>query len=444
MKIDIKRNDTPSTQVEYQIINPENGEILDLSLCNNIKIDIYAPVNFSQDYLDLIKQLKKQGYDIFNSEDSFYNDICATFNSENETDIIIKDRKNDFYNPNLSLCEENCEYKSFDINSSKVKCECEIKTEIKSDISYTKFSPNIILENFYNFDKYTNYKVLKCYSLVFDLNKLKKNYGSYILTFIILIFIIVMIINIITQNDKYMKILDEIININIAFDKKLKKKKNKTKNKEKEKDQRDSEIIKKRILFEPNDETENKENIENKKNKKKKVLFSLVNNYKSNNEQNKNSKNKNNIYFSQTKSNRNYSRNKNKNEDIINEHVRKIFKTDERKKPNPPKKKPQKNKKINNFELNIETNGENKLTCPRNKKNKNNKNMIKEYKTNEINKKGILKKNKKHFNIYNTNEDNTSSHRAININNSGEYETNLINLNIKKNKNKIDENNTNN
>ena len=92
-------------------------------ICNNIKIDIYAPVNFSQDYLDLINQLKEQGYDIFNSEDPFYNDICSSYNSQNETDVIIKDRKIDFYNPNLSLCEENCEYKSFDVNTSRVNCQ---------------------------------------------------------------------------------------------------------------------------------------------------------------------------------------------------------------------------------------------------------------------------------------------------------------------------------
>ena len=32
MKIDLKRNDTPSTQVEYQVINSDNNEILDLSI----------------------------------------------------------------------------------------------------------------------------------------------------------------------------------------------------------------------------------------------------------------------------------------------------------------------------------------------------------------------------------------------------------------------------
>ena len=81
--------------------------------------------------------------------------------------------------------------------------------------------------NFYSFDKYTNYKVLKCYKLFFDLNRFKKNIGSYILLSIILSFIVAMIINIKIQNKNYEKMLDEIIDINLTFDKKLKIDKNK-------------------------------------------------------------------------------------------------------------------------------------------------------------------------------------------------------------------------
>lgn len=174
MKIDIKRNDTPSTQVEYQVINSETDQILDLSKCNHNKINIYAPVDFDPEYFEEITHLKEQGYDMFNSSDSFYNDICAVYTSENGTDVLLKDRKNDYYNQNLTLCEENCEYKSFDIETSKVNCECETKTEVNSDVSETSFSPNIVFENFYSFEKYTNYKVLKCYDLAFNSEKLKK------------------------------------------------------------------------------------------------------------------------------------------------------------------------------------------------------------------------------------------------------------------------------
>ena len=77
---------------------------MDLSPCSEVKVDIYSPVNLNQDYLDLIEQIKDQGYDIFNPNDSFYNDICTPYNSMDETDVIIKDRKVDFYNDNITLC----------------------------------------------------------------------------------------------------------------------------------------------------------------------------------------------------------------------------------------------------------------------------------------------------------------------------------------------------
>ena len=120
ISVDIKRNDTISTQVEYQVFNPNTLEQLNLSLCENVKIDIYTPLNLDSDTYNLAKQLKDQGYDLFNSSDDFYNDICSTFNSENDTDIILNDRRKDFYKPNITLCEDNCQYDGFDIDSLKV------------------------------------------------------------------------------------------------------------------------------------------------------------------------------------------------------------------------------------------------------------------------------------------------------------------------------------
>ena len=227
LKIDIKRNDTPSTQVEYQVINSETDQILDLSKCNHNKINIYAPVDFDPEYFEEITHLKEQGYDMFNSSDSFYNDICAVYTSENGTDVLLKDRKNDYYNQNLTLCEENCEYKSFDIETSKVNCECETKTEVNSDVSETSFSPNIVFENFYSFEKYTNYKVLKCYDLAFNSEKLKKNAGSYIIIIITIIFIIIMSINLKTQDKKFEELFNKIINQNMLMEKKIARMENK-------------------------------------------------------------------------------------------------------------------------------------------------------------------------------------------------------------------------
>ena len=195
MKVDIKRNDTISTQIEYQVFNPINLQQINLSYCNNVKIDVYPPINLDNLSFNSVKHLKSQGYNLFNSNDSFYNDLCSTFNSFNYTDVLLKDRKNYFYIQNISLCEENCEYKDFNLDSLKAKCQCDVKDEIKSDKDKVKFYPNKLVENFYKIEKYSNIKVFICYNLVFDIERLKRNYGSYMIINISLLFIILMIIN---------------------------------------------------------------------------------------------------------------------------------------------------------------------------------------------------------------------------------------------------------
>jgi hypothetical protein len=197
---------------------------MNLSICEGKQIDIYPPVDLNQNLYNLAKNLKEQGYDLFDSSDPFYNDICSPYNSLDNTDVLIKDRKYDFYDPNITLCEDTCEYKEFDIISLKARCQCNIKTEIKSD-NEVKFSPNKIIENFYKVDKYTNIKVFVCYKLVFSLKGQKKNYGSYILIVISFIFMIIMISNFATIKNKMKSIFKIISTKYISMVNELNKKK---------------------------------------------------------------------------------------------------------------------------------------------------------------------------------------------------------------------------
>ena len=210
IKTDIKRNDTVSTQVEYEVYNPYNLQKLNLSYCSNSKVNIYPPINLDKETYDLAKHLKEQGYDLFNSYDDFYNDICSSYNSYNDTDVILNDRRNDFYIPNITLCEENCQYEQFLIEPSKAKCSCNVKTEVKSETSKVKFYPNKIIENFYKIESYANIKVVICYKEVFNLNKLIKNYGSYFMIIIGVLFIISMSFLFVFIDNKIVKILKKL------------------------------------------------------------------------------------------------------------------------------------------------------------------------------------------------------------------------------------------
>jgi hypothetical protein len=43
----------------------------------------------------------------------FYNDLCTRFSPKNGTDVILKDRRDNYYH-NISLCDTECEYNGID------------------------------------------------------------------------------------------------------------------------------------------------------------------------------------------------------------------------------------------------------------------------------------------------------------------------------------------
>ena len=208
LKMDKNINDNFAPQVEYIAINPDTHEKINLSKCEGTKINIYIPFNISETLLNLYVYAENQGYNIFNPSDPFYNDICTPFNSPSKTDVLLKDRKKDYYNE-YAFCEEKCNFDRIDLPLNKAKCDCEIKKEIKKE---TKFSTMKLLENFYKISSYSNFKTLACFSLVFRKESFKKNYGGFILIFIIVLFISSTIAGIITYSKKVKQILDSILN----------------------------------------------------------------------------------------------------------------------------------------------------------------------------------------------------------------------------------------
>ena len=180
-KADIKINNI--TFVKYELYNPNNKEqFIDLSICKEEKVQIYSPVNIEDKYIEDYYDLIKEGYDILNPNDKFYNDICSPYTSKSNTDVILYDRKITFYNPNLTYCDQGCTYKKIEMNQKKIQCECPIKTEENFEIVYEEFS---LSESFYKINQYSNFKVIKCFKLVFSKKGQNNNYGSYFLISII-------------------------------------------------------------------------------------------------------------------------------------------------------------------------------------------------------------------------------------------------------------------
>ena len=206
VKMDINKNEDSSPYIEYLIINPYTFEKMNISLCKDSKINIYVPFEISENYYELYKYVKNYGYNIFNPSDKFYNDICTPFTTYDNTDVLIKDRKADFFY-DYNFCEENCDFDDINIDINKAKCICNINNEITTN---SKISANKLLEYFYKIEYYSNFKIIFCINLVFSKSGLKNNYGSYITLCLIFLFIIIMIINIITNNKKVNEILQKI------------------------------------------------------------------------------------------------------------------------------------------------------------------------------------------------------------------------------------------
>ena len=168
--------------IQYEVYNPYNLQKLNLSVCINEKINIFIPVTLSEDSLELHKDLLSYGYDLFNPNDSFYQDVCAGYTSANGTDVLLSDRRAYFFNDTETACQKDCTYAQYSIETKQLKCECNAQEEAiepepeKSD----KFDGSIIFTSFYDVLKLSNFLVLKCYKLVFSYKGEYHNWGSLI------------------------------------------------------------------------------------------------------------------------------------------------------------------------------------------------------------------------------------------------------------------------
>ena len=228
-KIDIKNKNLSVTYVKYEIYDSESYNQLNLTYCYNTDIIMNVPVDLDSETISLYDSLNEYGYNLFDSNDSFYNDICTVYNSENDKDIILNDRKNIIYkkNGNKSLCQDDCTLRGYNSTNKKAICQCSAQIDSEEpDLDEKKmiFNTNVIREGFFKTIKNSNFLVLKCYKLVFDLKNLIKNIGMIIMSIIILISIILIIFHCFKEQNKIREFIESIIKLKF-FLKNIKKRK---------------------------------------------------------------------------------------------------------------------------------------------------------------------------------------------------------------------------
>ena len=139
LKLDNVISDINIPIVEYEVYDPINKRALSLDICNDTTINIESPVNINED--EIFKH---------DPNSDFYNDRCFPYTSDRGTDIIIEDRKKEYNNKNLALCEKDCDFKDYDKDYKKVSCECKPKIELekKGNIYFDKY---LLLHKFTDF-----------------------------------------------------------------------------------------------------------------------------------------------------------------------------------------------------------------------------------------------------------------------------------------------------
>ena len=199
IKMDIYKEELLIPIVEYEVYNIKTKEKLDLNLCSYMKIYKYIPVSINENNLFM-----------YNSSNEYYNDFCYPYSTEKNTDIILKDRRNEYINNNMSLCEKNCKYCEYNKDTKKALCECFIKINFPL-ISEIEINKDLLLRNFEDIKNIINIYIIKCYYKLFKKEGIIKNMGFYIMSVMIIFSIILSLLFRIKGYNNLKKQIDDII-----------------------------------------------------------------------------------------------------------------------------------------------------------------------------------------------------------------------------------------
>ena len=149
---------------------------------------------------DSAENLANKGIDIFNPNDSFFNDLCHKFDNEKGKDIILTDRRNEIYQ-NSTFCEDGCSYSGIDYYLMTAICICD-SNALQEEKNIT--NDNKVQSEDLNFKDITqsfigslldvNIEVIFCYNLVIDIQIMLKNIGFYFMFIMLILQIIFFII----------------------------------------------------------------------------------------------------------------------------------------------------------------------------------------------------------------------------------------------------------
>ena len=155
LKLEITEEGMKIPKIEYELYYPlYDGEELiqlDLTKCKNNKIDIIYLVDINNKDIDINK---------YNKSSNYYNDLCTKSDSQRKMDLSLSDRRKEFVDNNMTLCEEDCDLIEYNSTNNNTKCSCLIKVKLPF-IDEIKFDKRKLLKSFIDIDNFINYKFMK-------------------------------------------------------------------------------------------------------------------------------------------------------------------------------------------------------------------------------------------------------------------------------------------
>ena len=201
LKFDIDLQGLQGPTVEYKAYYPLESTIrldpLDLTICEGKPAYVSYKLNLSEDVY------------FYDKNSPYYNDLCASYDSNDGFDMNMDDRKSEYINGNKSLCEENCIFERYEEETAMVHCSCLIKFNfpLVTEITIDKEK----LYKFMDIKMIANFNVLNCWNLLITKEGIMTNLGFYIFIPAFITYFVCLVLFYLKDYNKIKKQLDDIV-----------------------------------------------------------------------------------------------------------------------------------------------------------------------------------------------------------------------------------------
>ena len=166
----------------YSFFHPVSGIKLDADrICQNVTINVHENLNNLLDkndsYYEAQASLVDQGINIFDQNDPFFTDICYDFDNPLKKDIPVSERITYFF-PNVSLCDEGCQYKGINLEDMTSSCDCKFNDLSNNEFIKDSLIMDSMVGEIFEMLSSSNVLVLKCVKFIF--NHFSRSIGGWI------------------------------------------------------------------------------------------------------------------------------------------------------------------------------------------------------------------------------------------------------------------------